>query len=310
MDVRRLVSFGNSSFVISLPKAWVTKNGLKKGDMLRIEERPYELIITSRDEGKKKISESIINCEGKGLPELKTEIIAAYVNNSNLIKLNNTKTLGSQLKQIIHGLVGMEVIEETSSTIVVKDLLDVSEVSIDNIVRRMDILLKSMLEDSLGNDKFDNLSERDMEVNRLALLAVRIFRAATHNPGMLKIFNTNYWDMFISRQISVQLELIGDHIKRTSRLLKSAKNDEEARKIFAQLAARYREAMKVYYAKDKQNAYKLEADTRKFTAACEKIMEKTKDFNALLAAEQLKGMTKAIMYILRNTMENSEPQQQ
>ncbi|MBI3034250.1 phosphate uptake regulator PhoU [Candidatus Woesearchaeota archaeon] len=305
MDVRKLVSFGNSSYVISLPKAWIVKNGLKKGDLIGIDERPYELIISAKENSKKKPVETLISCEGKGLSELKTEIIAAYVNNSGVITISgsNVKNVSSTLKQVIHGLVGMEVIDETSSKIVVKDLLDISEVSTDNIVRRMDILIKSMLEDSLLPDSIESIYERDNEVNRLALLALRIFRAATDNPSMLKIFNTTYWDVFISRQVTVQLEHIGDYIKRMTRLLKNNRNGE-LKKIYIELSARYRESMKLYYGKNKQASYRMETDTKRFMQLCDKIIEKSRDVATTRVCENLKHMTKAIMYILRNVMEH------
>ena len=114
MDVRKIVSFGNSSFVISLPKAWVIKNSLKKGDTVAIEERNSELIVYARDKSKKEQSSTRIECESKSINELKTMIYAAYVNNYGSISLagTNIKNNSAELKKIIHGLVGMEVVEE------------------------------------------------------------------------------------------------------------------------------------------------------------------------------------------------------
>ncbi len=308
MEMRKIVSFGNSSYVITLPKAWVTKNGLRKGDTLAIEEKPYELVLSARGEGKKKKSETTINCEGKTLRELKTELIAAYVNNSNIIILKggNIKDLSASIKPIIYGLVGVEVLEETSSSIVVKDLLEISEVSIDDIVRRMDLLVKSMLDDSTHGDKIESVQERDKEVNRLSLLSARLFRAATDNPSILKTFNTNYWDLLISRQITIQLEHTGDYVKRIAKLLNGRRKNsgEESRRIYSQLAARYKEAMKVYYNKDKPASYKMESDTKRFMQECDKVIEKNRDATTVRIIENLKQMTKAIMYILRAVMEH------
>ena len=39
-EFRKLMAFGNSSYVVSVPKAWVEKNRLKKGDVLVVDERP------------------------------------------------------------------------------------------------------------------------------------------------------------------------------------------------------------------------------------------------------------------------------
>ncbi len=306
MDVRKLVSFGNSSYVISLPKSWVLQNNLKKGDILRIDERPYELIISAREQGKKQQTEISISSESKSINELKTEIIAAYVKNNSIIRINgnNIKNISTSIKPIIHTLVGMEVIEETATGIIVKDLLDISEVSMDSTVRRMDVLIKSMLEDSLQQENTESIYERDREVNRLALLALRIFRATTDNPSMLKMFNTTYWEIFISRQITVQLEHIGDYTKRITRLMQDKKSNDELKKIYGQLISRFREAMKAYYKKEKQSSYKLESDTKKYMQMCDKIIDKNRDVTTTRVVENLKPMAKSIMYILRYVMEN------
>ena len=42
MEFRKLISFGKTSFVMSLPKGWVVKNKLKKGDLIALEEREDE----------------------------------------------------------------------------------------------------------------------------------------------------------------------------------------------------------------------------------------------------------------------------
>ena len=46
MEFRKLIAFGKTSFVMSIPKAWVVKNNLKKGDLLSLEEDKDHLIIS------------------------------------------------------------------------------------------------------------------------------------------------------------------------------------------------------------------------------------------------------------------------
>ena len=38
MEQRKLIRLGNSSFAIALPKDWVDKSGLKKGDNVFLEQ--------------------------------------------------------------------------------------------------------------------------------------------------------------------------------------------------------------------------------------------------------------------------------
>ena len=53
MEFRKLIKFGKSSFVISLPKKWLEKNKLKKGDLLYVSENENGLSLTSKDNEKK-----------------------------------------------------------------------------------------------------------------------------------------------------------------------------------------------------------------------------------------------------------------
>ncbi len=48
MEYRKLISFGKSSFVVSLPKSWVTQNKMKKGDLVYFEDSGVNLLINTR----------------------------------------------------------------------------------------------------------------------------------------------------------------------------------------------------------------------------------------------------------------------
>ena len=64
MDYRRLISFGKSSFVVSLPKGWVVQNKLKKGDLIYFEESGPNLVLTSNaDTSENKDKEAVINVD-------------------------------------------------------------------------------------------------------------------------------------------------------------------------------------------------------------------------------------------------------
>src|SRR3990167_8755448 len=180
MEFRKLMAFGNSSFIVSVPKAWVEKNRLKKGDVLIVEQKPNEIILSAKDEGeRRKFNEVTVNPDGKTFDEFKTEITSLYVNNYDIITVVNVKDPAA-VKEIFRYLVGMEVVEETASKIVAKDLLDIQEVSLENIVRRVDIIIRSMMTDcmELNPENAESVIGRDKEVNRLSLLGFRTARAA------------------------------------------------------------------------------------------------------------------------------------
>ena len=53
MEYRKLISFGKSSFVVSLPKSWIKQNKLKKGDLIHFEDEGNNLVIKKKEEESK-----------------------------------------------------------------------------------------------------------------------------------------------------------------------------------------------------------------------------------------------------------------
>jgi len=309
MEYRKLMAFGNSSFIISIPKAWVEKNRLKKGDVLLVEQKPHELIVSSKDlSERRKFNEVTINPEGKTFEELKTEIISLYVNNYDIVTVVNVKD-ASTIKDIFRSLVGMEVIEETSSKIVAKDLLDIQEVSLDNIIRRVDIIIRSMLSDSveLNVENAESVVERDKEVNRLSLLGFRTAKAATDNPRLLKLFETNYWNVMLAKQIITSLERFGDQVKRIIRTAKEGKIEKKARddimKVLKAINDNYIMVMKIFYEKNRQSAFKAETKTRALLKDCDALLRKYPNVTVTKFVEYFQHAIGSMKGILRNVME-------
>ncbi len=309
MDLRKIVSFGNSSFVVSLPRAWVMRNRLKKGDLVSIDETPTSLVLTAKDTAERReFKEITIDARTRPISELKTEIISSYINNYDLITVHGFKD-SRKVKEILHELIGIEIIEETSNKITAKDLLDITEVSIDNIIRRSDLLTKSMLEDlSIEKDNYDSLFERDKEVNRLAMLGLRLVRAVAENPRLLRAFNTTAWEITIARQVIMQIERFADQIKRIGRALRAVK-DKGKRRLFQKnylvVKGRYSEVMKVFYSRDKQRAIKMENETKSLLRQCDEFSEQCRERKCSTLSEYLKQMIITTTSILRATMETS-----
>ncbi len=313
MEFRKLMAFGNSSFVVSVPKAWVEKNRLKKGDVLVVDERPNELVFASKDSSERReVREAALNASGKTTQEIKTEITSLYINNCDIIMVTEVGSASRDIKQIFHSLVGMEIVEETTTKIVAKDMLDIKEVSMSNVVRRVDIILRSMMQDSesLSGAEAESVYERDKEVNRLALLGMRTARAAADNPRLLRLFGTTYWNIVVSKQILGHLERFGDQLKR---LLRFAVTNEagirkfkELKPLFADIAKHYEAVMKIYYNGDKTQAFKTETNSKTLLKECDRMLVKYKSIEAARVIEYFKYMIMSISGILRNSMEQEE----
>ena len=218
-EFRKLMAFGNSSYVVSVPKAWVEKNRLKKGDVLVVDERPNELTFASKDSSERRqVREAAINASGKGIQEIKTEITALYINNFDIIMVTEVGAAAKDIKNVFHGLVGMEIVEETTTKIVAKDMLDIKEVSMSNVVRRVDIILRSMLEDSMAfsGTEAESVYERDGK-SRHGLYG-------DYGPAVSSVQNESRW--------SVRVVSLGNGRRRVPRRVYS--------RVFGTLGLRHR----------------------------------------------------------------------
>ena len=87
MEYRKLISFGKSSFVVSMPKPWVTQNNLKKGDLIYMEESGSSLILNpTKSEKVNHEKTKVIGIDGKDISFITREVNSSYIlNNHTLI---------------------------------------------------------------------------------------------------------------------------------------------------------------------------------------------------------------------------------
>jgi phosphate uptake regulator len=310
MATRKLMAFGNSSYIVSVPKDWVKKNNLKKGDELRVDEKPHELVFSAKEMHESKKEEIVIEAEGKPSNQLKTEVTSAYINNFDIITVLGKGAVLRTASDIIHGLAGMEVIEETSTKITAKELLDINEVSLPSLVRRLDNIIKSMLNDLLvmTTGLVESVYARDNEVNRLTLIAFRTTRAAAENPALLRMFGISYWDATITKEITGRLERFADQIKRLSKMveagaLKNKNTMADFSELYGKIVKRYGEVMSAYYSNDKQAFYRLESESRKLLRDCDYFIDLHKKAEQTKMMEYLKHMISAMNGVMRRAME-------
>lgn len=319
IDVRKLISFGKGSYIISMPKPWVEKNNLKKGDLISISDDGFELVLSASQQEKKLDAREIdIEAKNKDIEFLKVEIVSSYLNGYDTINIlfeNGTKEI-PKIKDIIRNLSGLEIMEQTSTRIVAKNLININEISIHNIIRRMDIITRAMMEDSIlscrGQCNYDSIHGRDIDVNRLYFLSYRVIKNAIKNPRIAKSLGIAPWQLHSDHLIILRLEKIADRQKRIARYLCTNNLDRaalaELAGIYTDVSESYNEVMKSYYNNDKQAAIKIEITNRNRTAACDRFLEKytnshagpkSKNSNLVAVAKIIENL-KATTVELRN----------
>ena len=294
-----------------MPKSWVEKNNLKKGDLISVNDDGFELILSANQQEEKPDARDIfIDAKGKELEFLKAEIVSSYLNGHDTINIlfdTNAKEV-PKIKDIIRNLSGLEVMEQTSTRIVAKNLININEISISNIIRRMDIITRAMMEDSIlccrGQCNYDSLSQRDIDVNRLYFLGYRVIKNAIKTPRIAKSLGIEAWQLHSDNLMILRIENIADRQKRIARYICTNNIDRmtlaELDKIYTDISEAYNEVMKAYYNHDRQAAIKIETTNRDRTSACDKFLEKYMNAHASAKNKTSKASLVAVAKIVEN----------
>lgn len=230
MPGRKAIEMGEGTILVSLPKEWVRKNGIKKGDTLSVDElsarklvvRPYE----GGDEEKKQIA---IEYPQDDFSQVANDVTGAYLLGYDIIRVVGNRVISredrSGIKATIGRLVGLEIMDEDSKKMTLQFLLEPTAIVPAQIVMRMSGLLDGMLKDvaealSKGDPKLLALvAERDDEVDRLYFLLVRATRTAIVRPDMAEGYGLSPVDLLDYRVLASFLESIGDALSELSQKL-------------------------------------------------------------------------------------------
>lgn len=299
MEYRKLIKFGESSHVISLPMEWVRKNNLKKGDLIYFEQNGNsEIVLTPNKQEKAKIEKEIlINVDGKEQKYLQREITSAYLNNYSTFKFegNQIAKKSEQLRELVQSLVALEIVEQTNKNIIVKDFLDIETVAVDSLIRRIDILVRAVFLDMLDIIKGEervSFGQKEHDINKLSFLAIKAIRYYFENTNK----TNNYLELASNLQIINSIENLADEIKRFCRMFLNVKLDEKSilkiKQILDKANANYAETMKAYYNRDKHLAYELAAYRKDdLISECEDLLKKQKnDFKISTVIDKMKAI--------------------
>ena len=262
MEYRKLISFGKSSFVVSLPKGWVVQNKLKKGDVIYFSGENNNLILQPRRETTaEEEKEIVIDVDNKSHLTISREVCSAYILNHRKITLKGkeVKAKVKDIQGIIQGLIALEIMEQSPDAIVAKDFLDMEKVSMEELIRKMDLVTRTMFKEGCDifeqKDNYESISERDKDVNRLYFLLYRSVLFNFENPSrMYKNFKLNSLDLLKINFAGYYIEMVADEVRRVARYTRQLQVGPAERKKLEQLLLKalecYNQTMKSFYNKD------------------------------------------------------------
>jgi len=150
MELRKVNQVGKDTLTVSLPKPWVKRNEIKKGDQLKLETHNNKLVIKTA-ESRQEIE--AIDTENLNTFLLNKLILNAYMKNVSkiMININADKIYNSELEtevslanyvsSIISTYMGMEIISHNNKTIIIQNLFEGGEVSNLSLIQKRTISL-------------------------------------------------------------------------------------------------------------------------------------------------------------------------
>jgi phosphate uptake regulator len=240
-DVRRIQITGRGSYIVSLPKKWVKERNLDRGEQIIFStEDDGSLRIIPRTKLKKaKPAETVIVVPPTMSPEsLARKIISLYLTGFNFVRLKATQvrfdtTQSDYVREFVRRkLVGTEVVTESPNEIALQVLISYPELSVENALRRMVIIARSMLRDAVSamvESKpalADEVLKMDDEVDRFGFYIVRQLKTAVEDRSVVQQIGLGSGrDVIGYRLVTKSVERAADHaamIAENVRTLKQA----------------------------------------------------------------------------------------
>ena len=302
MEYRKIIKFGNSSHILSIPNEWLKKNKLKKGDLIYISENGNnELVLSPQLKDENHESEITIH-DNKDIEELHRKIVSSYIAGYNVlnIKLKNSENI-EVIKNFLDSLMAFEIMEQSPDEIKAKDLLNIKEISIEKIMRRIDTIIRSMMEDAKLSHKINNyetIYKRDFDINKLTFLSYRTIKKCLEYPKIAEFVGIKYNKLIEEWLLVFYLEKIADEVKRISRYLTRIKNNSERIKevimVYSEVKDDFSKCMNAYYKKDIAAAHEILDKKENMIKKCNDILDKNNNPYIFNIIDRTKALEKYI----------------
>ncbi len=149
VESRKLQRLGTSSLVVTLPRTWVKKHGLKPGDEVFVYDEGSSVRIVPAKAAERASSVRIGLSESMDVGDLLRGITCLYIMGYNDIQLDLTGLSISDLsrvKEVAMRLAGVEVVDEDASTLRVRYLVDSSRLDIKLTIKSMGIVVARVVD--------------------------------------------------------------------------------------------------------------------------------------------------------------------
>lgn len=235
MESRKIQKVGAATLTISLPKAWVDRRNLKKGDQVFLVEEGEALKILPSavtEERRGPAVDYMIDsdlCDEGGM--LERVIVGNYVLGRERLIVRSSIRLRSdhqdEIRSAVRRLMGMGIVEESSSKVVLQCSINPSNYPLDTLVKRLYNLGSTMLTESLealvtrDPTLADDALKREDDADMMYWLILRLILSAQLDEALVEQLGMrSRIEIPGYRSIARDLEAVADHAQDVANSVK------------------------------------------------------------------------------------------
>jgi phosphate uptake regulator len=223
---RRIQKTGGSTYIISLPKNWVTARGLGPGDVLLFTPRADGSLTIFAESGDPAEAERRVVEVDNGMDDehLFRRLIAEYIAGYPLLEVRTDGRMSPRTREVVRNfaqrMIGPEILEETSEAVILQDVVGSNPLPIPSIIRREHQMVRAMHVDAMAAFRGRDTSiardviDRDWEVDRLHWFLEKQVTSALRDARILATLELTLPECSTYLLASRVLERIADHAVR------------------------------------------------------------------------------------------------
>ncbi len=223
---RRIQRTGGSTYIVSLPKTWVTSRGLSAGDVLLFASRPDGSLTLYTQEGDKSepMRRQVTVSNEMDRDHLFRLLVAEYIGGATLLEVRTPSRMSAQTREVIRDfaqhMIGPEILEESAEGVTLQDVVGVNPLPLPSMIRRMHHMVRAMQADAItafaqrDSAIAQDVRQRDWEVDRLHWFTQKQVTVALRDQRHLTSLGLTLPECATFLQVSRVLERIADHAVR------------------------------------------------------------------------------------------------
>jgi phosphate uptake regulator len=216
-ELRKVQRTATGTFFVCLPRSWAKEYGLRKGALIALNETSEGKLLIDPKYTAEQLPRVTTLATG---PYLSREIIGRYLLGFDIIRIEAKERIDFDVRNVVKAtvgaLIGLEIVEENYSQIVLQCLLEPSGFPPEKILRRNYAIVAGMNRDVINSfvegdlQRAKSVIARDNESNRLYFLLVRILRTIIQNPRLSEKLGVTSIECLDYRLAASLIEAIGD----------------------------------------------------------------------------------------------------